>query len=186
MKGKERRKEKERRGKEKRGEKRRGEKRRGEGLSPVEVAGLLHFGTGDLQSDTLRALSPPFLKTVWMAAETKLAFSAAQGPSQFYFRPLLSDTGHSAWNTRNAKRVRTIKFGGDGREAKRGDLEKEGGGFVKGLTVVSPSPTHYQPSSRRSFLPLDGTAARSPPTYRSAVPRPTQHHYLSPDFRSIT
>lgn len=84
--GKERRRGKERREKEKRGEKRRGEKRRrekrrGEGLSPVEVAGLLHFGTGDLQSDTLRALSPPFLKTVWMAAETKLAFSAAQGPS---------------------------------------------------------------------------------------------------------
>lgn len=49
---------------EKSGEKlgKRGEERRGElggevGLRPVEVAGLLHFGTADLQSDTLRAPS---------------------------------------------------------------------------------------------------------------------------------
>lgn len=45
-----------------------------------------------------------------------------------------------------------------------------------------PARGRGQPSS--PLLPPFG--GRSRQTYRSAVPRPTSHHYLSPDFRSIT
>lgn len=52
-------------------------------------------GIGALQSDTLSSLLPR-LKTVPMAAETKLAFSSLPGPFWFHFSPPLSHTDLSA------------------------------------------------------------------------------------------
>lgn len=103
-------------GEEKRGLERKGEASRKEkkGLRPVEVAGLLHFGTADLQSDTLQAPSSPFLKTVWMAAETKLAFSAAPRPLLVFISGHCSQTQTiRRGTTENAQKGgQTIKFGG--------------------------------------------------------------------------
>lgn len=63
----------------------------------------------------------------------------------------------------------------------RGGVEKVGGGFVKGLTVVSPCCPHYLPSSCSSFLPLDGTPDLFPANmlHCSATPQ------LAPLFASI-
>lgn len=68
----------------------RGGREEEKGVRPVEVAGLRHFGTADLQSDTLLAPSSPFLKIVWKAAETMLAFSAAPRPLSVFI------SGHSS------------------------------------------------------------------------------------------
>lgn len=93
---------------------RRGEQEGEKGLRPAEVAGLLHFGTADLQSDTLQAPSSPFLKTVWMAAETKLAFSAAPRPLSVFISGHCSQTQTIRRGTpENAQKGgQTIKFGG--------------------------------------------------------------------------
>lgn len=52
-------------------------------------------GISTLQSDTLSSLLPR-LKTVPMAAKTKLAFSSLPGPFWFHFSPPLSHTDLSA------------------------------------------------------------------------------------------
>lgn len=99
--------------------------------------------------------------------------------------PLTFISGHCS-QTQNillgapkAWRVRASKFGGEGSEAK-GRCGKVGGGFVKGLTVVSPCCPHYLPSSCSSFLPSDGTPGLFPANmlHCSATPQ------LAPLFAS--
>lgn len=84
---------------------------------------------------------PPFLKTVWMAAETKLAFSVAPRPLSVFISGHCSQTQTIRRGTpENAQKGgQTIKFGGGRKSGERGvwgvgggewgvDLEKEAGG----------------------------------------------------------
>lgn len=75
-------------------------------------------------------LPPPFLKTVWMAAETKLAFSAAPRPLSVFISGHCSQTQTVRRGTpENAQKgAQTIKFGGGRKSGKGGGLEKEAGG----------------------------------------------------------
>lgn len=111
-------------------EERRGEDRRGgEGAGCGGGGQGAPLGTANLQSDTLSELR---LRTVWMAAETKRAFSAARGPSYFYFRPLLSHTGRVLGGTlapaigeeEAGEFSGEVEGGGGGR--RRGGVERSG------------------------------------------------------------
>lgn len=124
---------------------------------------------------SLSALSLLLLETVWMAAETKLPFSATQGPSHFLcqataltHRPFCLEHPELC-----AQQRASLEAKGKVRRREVWKKKKKWEeAFVKGLTIVSPCCPHHLPSFCCSVLPV----AVTPGLFLaccSAVPRPT-------------
>lgn len=142
----------------------------------MEVAGAF----GYLESDTLFQLL--LLETVWMAAETKLPFSATQGPSHFLcqattltHRPFCLEHPELC-----AQQRASLEEKGEVRRREVWKKKKWEAAFVKGLTIVSPCCPHHLPSSCCSVLPVDVTPGLFPANMLQCSATPHLQRHYSP------